>query len=570
MSRPANLDLEDFTSNLGHSPQNSSCEHGADGEADYPPTPTSPAQRILADRSRRVRPGSDRPQTAAARTQTPKTAFNDNGPERTSESNDRRTRRLQHAGIYTKAVKECRERLEAQEPQLNPNTSKVSVNVRVRPLFEHEASRGEWECISGSSTAGIAMVHEATEKVKRGLGKIPVMRNHTFQCAEFLGADITDEELYHRTAAGLTEQALSGKSSTIFMYGMTGSGKTYSMSAIHSLICPQLWELHPSLMVTFTSFEMIGKRCFDLLATQKPHPEVVLRMGEDHLLHACGATTVDCATPSELQDQLLKASAARETCATGTNATSSRSHAVYKLQLLAEDGQVLGAVTMIDLAGNEGTIESFYHSKEQMAETAEINSSLSVLKECLAARARGDAHVPYRQSTLTRVLQGALSSDSAFISVVATLSPASTHMEQSLNTLKTVATLTGGSRKPSVEERELSSQEDVKARLVPQKWDSKQLNAWIAKSKFRDTVKLPAGMNGATLMKLTALRLGSHCANAQIAQELFNAVRAEAKRVQALDAKTRQEMKQFSQKMASTSSYGFAKAAPSKPVASRK
>ena len=62
-------------------------------------------------------------------------------------------------------------------------------------------------------------------------------------------------------------------------------------------------------------------------------------------------------------------------------------------------GRKSGAITMIDLAGNEGSIESFFHDKAQMAATAEINSSLSTLKECLRGRANGSAYVPYRCST---------------------------------------------------------------------------------------------------------------------------------------------------------------------------
>lgn len=477
-----------------------------------------------------------------------------------------------HADVYKKAVADFRATLQGSVAGVKrPPQSNVSVNVRVRPLFDHEAIRGEWECISGQSSHGITVVHEATEKVKRNLGKIRVMRNHTFACSEFLGNDITDETLYERAASQLTSQATLGKSSTIFMYGMTGSGKTYSMSAIHKLIAPHIWQLAPGITVQFTSYELIGKRCFDLMAPVKPHPEVLLRMGEDGILAACGAIASSCKDPQELLERLMQASAARETCATGTNASSSRSHAVYKLQLDIP-GRKSGAITMIDLAGNEGSIESFFHDKAQMAATAEINSSLSTLKECLRGRANGSAYVPYRESTLTRVLQGALSSDDAFISVVATVSPTSTHMEHSLNTLKTVSTLTGGDRKPSVVEVELTSNQVVaKVELVPQKWDAKQTQAWIAKSEFKDLFVLPAGTTGAALMKLTAVRLTPMCGgNSDVAKALFAALRAESNRVKSNDAAMRQQMKAGGKKIAATSSYGFAKVAPTRPVVSRK
>ena len=86
--------------------------------------------------------------------------------------------------------------------------------------------------------------------------------------------------------------------------------------------------------------------------------------------------------------------------AAGANATSSRSHAVYQIRTPAA-----GRLLLVDLAGNEGSIETLYHSKEQMAEAAEINASLMALKNCLHASATSAPHIPYRDSTLTRVLQ---------------------------------------------------------------------------------------------------------------------------------------------------------------------
>ena len=105
------------------------------------------------------------------------------------------------------------------------------------------------------------------------------------------------------------------------------------------------------------------------------------------------------ASAEELVALLRAASARRETASTGANAQSSRSHAVYQLSL--RNG---GRLLLVDLAGNEGSIETLYHSKAQMAEAAEINASLMALKTCLHARATAAPHVPSRSSTTVRLL----------------------------------------------------------------------------------------------------------------------------------------------------------------------
>merc|ERR1711959_748964 len=95
-----------------------------------------------------------------------------------------------------------------------------------------------------------------------------------------------------------------------------------------------------------------------------------------------------------------------------------------------------GSLMLIDLAGNEGMIETFNHTREQMAQAAEINMSLMALKNCLQARALRQSRVPFRESVLTRVLRDALTRKEALTACVTCVSPACSHMEHSLNTLK--------------------------------------------------------------------------------------------------------------------------------------
>ena len=258
------------------------------------------------------------------------------------------------------------------------------------------------------------------------------------------------------------------------------------------------------------------------------------------------------ASAEELVALLRAASARRETASTGANAQSSRSHAVYQLSL--RNG---GRLLLVDLAGNEGSIETLYHSKAQMAEAAEINASLMALKTCLHARATAAPHVPsrnsttmamgrmhiltgyhhllaayqvpFRDSTLTRVLQDALTDAKATTAVLACLSPACSHLELSVRTMGVSVTLMGRDEQAR-QEAETLHEVGVR-RGGPATWTADELRAWLAERPFAARVALPDGATGASLMKLPVVRLqqGACGGDKEAAQALFDALRAAAR-----------------------------------------
>jgi len=339
---------------------------------------------------------------------------------------------------------------------------------------------------------------------------------------------------------------------------MTGSGKTYSTSIFQSKAPFELCDAG-LLPITTIGYELVGSRCFDLLNEEKN--EVFLRVGEDGATHVCGVNKHQASAPEEIVALLQRAAANRETAATGTNATSSRSHAVY--QLKAANG---GSLTMIDLAGNEGNIETAYHSKEQMTEAAEINSSLMTLRKCLQARALGQSHVPFRESALTRVLRDALITPDAETALLACVSPACSHLERTQATLKAAIQLMGETKPPAVVEQDIH----VKGIRLggPKTWDAEALRSWVAQQDFAGPVVLQAGLTGAAAMKLTVPRLAPMCGgNQDIAKELFAALRSATKEAAEKDKELRRDLKNGPKVV---SSHDFSKQAPSKPVVAKK
>jgi len=464
------------------------------------------------------------------------------------ESTDKRVRRIESSRAYTKGVQEFREANAVVQtpPASDRDFSSSRVFVRARPLFDHEAERGEWECVSACGTG--VVVHEGCEKVKMGHGRAKVLRNHNFP--EVTRIDSDEGVCSHLDY--LVQYACSGGQATLFMYGMTGSGKTYSTNLLHGS-APQ--HLTQAGGVELIAYELVGKKCFDLLAPDKR--EVYLRVGEDGATHIQGSTVCHADSAAMLESLLGQSAAARETAATGTNATSSRSHAVYQMAVASG-----GTLTIIDLAGNEGNIETFNHTRDQMKEAAEINKSLMVLKACIEARAAGKVHIPYRESQLTRVLRDALTSDDACTAVLCCISPACSHLERSLVTLRTAVNLTGRSNPRSPVEQVIQEKGVVKG--GPATWDSDALGTWVESQEFGDKVVLPEGMNGQRIMKLTAVRLAPICNDdREVAKLLFDALRVAAKEAAKRDREMRREFKAGPKP---GSSMTFSKAAPSNPI----
>ena len=268
-------------------------------------------------------------------------------------------------------------------------------------------------------------------------------------------------------------------------------------------------------------------------------------------MHVSGAVEQNVSSALELVTLLRAASSRREVAATGANATSSRSHAVYQISTPAG-----GRLLLVDLAGNEGSIETLYHSSAQMAEAAEINASLMALKNCLHARATGAPHIPFRDSTLTRVLKDALTDREASSAVLACLSPACSHFDLSVRTMAVAVKLTGRDEHAVVKTDNLRNT-GVK-REGPKKWDGDALATWLSEQPFAENVSLPLGCTGAALMKLTAVRLAAMCGgNREVGQEMFDALREATKTAAANELEMRKQIQAVG---ARGGSRGFAKA----------
>ena len=255
---------------------------------------------------------------------------------------------------------------------------------------------------------------------------------------------------------------LAGYNCTIFAYGQTGTGKTYTMSgdmtstfgvpSDEAGIIPRILqnlfmklELEDTENCVKVSFiELYNEELKDLLSadenaklkiyddnSKRGHASTIVQgMEEKHIQNAAEGIKV-------LQDGSLK----RQVAATKCNDLSSRSHTVFTITAYAkktndqgvEDFVSAGKLNLVDLAGSENIQRSGAENK-RAAEAGLINKSLLTLGRVINALVDRSSHIPYRESKLTRLLQDSLGGRTKTC-IIATISPAKSNLEETISTL---------------------------------------------------------------------------------------------------------------------------------------
>ena len=283
---------------------------------------------------------------------------------------------------------------------------------------------------------------------------------------------------------------MEGYHGTVFAYGMTGTGKTFSMQGtatspgVIPLAITDIFSYireTPSreFLLRVSYLEIYNEKIHDLLSTPPANAlggpgtpqqeEIKLREDSKRGVYASPLKEEIVQSPTQLLRVIARGDHARRTSSTQFNARSSRSHAVVQIVVesreripgngamgeskrsgLLPGGVRVSTLSLIDLAGSERAAET----KERRTEGSHINKSLLTLGTVIA-RLSGDKdkdgkpmdkdgkHLPYRDSKLTRLLQGALSGDS-LVSILCTIqigsagsaATANSHTGETLNTLK--------------------------------------------------------------------------------------------------------------------------------------
>jgi len=253
-------------------------------------------------------------------------------------------------------------------------------------------------------------------------GATVVPKTSTFDVDGVFGEDATQAEVFAEVGMPVLNAALAGFNGCVFAYGMTGSGKTYSLlhqDADKAGLLPRLvatlfaraqMDASNDYCVEAASLQVYNETVDDLL-------DADYQKGAGHNLNvlkggiADKATWVACSSAHQLLELFAGARKNIVYAETKMNKSSSRSHALFQLRISkrAKGGAVgtVALLSVVDLAGSERVKRSGVQGA-QFKEAVNINGSLLALGQVVSALAARKKHVPFRDSKLTRLLEGQL------------------------------------------------------------------------------------------------------------------------------------------------------------------
>ncbi|CAN6682771.1 unnamed protein product [Malus baccata var. baccata] len=313
---------------------------------------------------------------------------------------------------------------------------KILVSVRLRPLNDKEKAKND---VSDWCVKNNTVMYNNSHPDRP-------MSPSAYGFDRVFGWDCPTTKVYDEGAKEVVLSVINGINSTIFAYGQTSSGKTYTMKGITDYAVADIYdyiEKHSDreFVLKFSAMEIYNEAVRDLLSSESAQlrllddPEkgtVVEKLSEEILRDR-----------NHLEELLSVCEAQRKIGETSLNETSSRSHQILRLTIESSAREYLGiqslsklaaTVNFVDLAGSERVSQAL-SAGTRLKEGCHINRSLLTLGTVIRKLSKGkNGHVPYRDSKLTRILQNSLGGN-ARTAIICTLSPARSHVEQSKNTL---------------------------------------------------------------------------------------------------------------------------------------
>lgn len=261
----------------------------------------------------------------------------------------------------------------------------------------------------------------------------------------------TQETVFNTVAKNAIEWVSQGYNATIFAYGCTSSGKSFTLfgqekdPGIIPRTCKVLFDSISKnddmveVKIKCSFLEIYREHIRDLLSNSKEYdPEIRIRQNRISGVYIQGLIEKFVRTPEEILTSIKEGMLQRTTASTSLNSESSRSHAVVTLtvnQVLKDGSEIISKLNLIDLAGSENVGRSEAQGTT-LIEAQTINRSLSCLGNVIfALTEKGREHIPYRDSKLTYLLQDSLGGNSKTI-LIATASPSGLCYSETVNTLK--------------------------------------------------------------------------------------------------------------------------------------
>ncbi|KAK4740217.1 hypothetical protein R3W88_003914 [Solanum pinnatisectum] len=336
-------------------------------------------------------------------------------------------------GNRTPVSYQSTEELIAEPVDMSRAGESISVTVRFRPLSEREYNKGD----------EIVWYPDGDKIVRNEYNAATA-----FAFDRVFGPDTCTQEVYEVAARPVVKAAMEGINGTVFAYGVTSSGKTHTMHGdqnspgIIPLAIKDVFSIIQDtpgreFLLRVSYLEIYNEVINDLLDPMGQN----LRVREDTQgTYVEGMKEEVVLSPGHALSFIAAGEEHRHVGSNNFNLFSSRSHTIFTLMIESSahgdeyDGVIFSQLNLIDLAGSESSKTETTGLRRK--EGSYINKSLLTLGTVIGKLSEGKAfHVPYRDSKLTRLLQSSLSGH-GHVSLICTITPASSNMEETHNTLK--------------------------------------------------------------------------------------------------------------------------------------
>ena len=325
---------------------------------------------------------------------------------------------------------------------LKDKSESVKVVVRCRPLGGKEMEE-QRECIVNVDMNNCSIEVDNPQNIKE---KKTFTFDHTYDWRA------TQELIFNQTALPILESIMEGYNGTIFAYGQTGTGKTYTMEGNDNEtdkgIIPRSidWifnniKNYPAqqFLVRVSFVEIYNEEVRDLLSKVKRQKLNVRE--KDKVFYVENVTIIQSENSKMTLDIMKAGRVNRATGATKMNPGSSRSHSIFSITVESsttdEAGEAhykVGKLNLVDLAGSERQSKT-ESTGERFIEATKINLSLTCLGSVINKLVSGkQQYIPYRDSKLTMLLQDSLGGNTKTV-MIANVGPADYNYDETLNTL---------------------------------------------------------------------------------------------------------------------------------------
>lgn len=372
---------------------------------------------------------------------------------------------------------------------INTKTSTIKVAIRLRPLLPHEdfeywtvdlnkniiASKSENKNSANESFSSIKSDKINFINKNKYLNQLlldNVFIPQSFKFDKIFTKDITSEKIYLDICQDVIKQFINGINGTIFVYGQTTSGKTYTMLGNIN---------YPGILPCAL------KNLFDLLENEKKAKNLNYNLYCSYIeiynevIHDLIGNGTGCKITEDINYGLVIPEAQkicintfeegiqlkdigeekRQYKDTLINEYSSRSHTIFQLYLETsiQDKEKntfrnkYSLLNLVDLAGSERINNTDKNISINNNETGYINKSLFALSNVINKLSENkNNYIPYRDSKLTRLLSKGLGGGS-LVTIICNISPSANNFFQTVSTLRFANRAKHIKIKPAINER---------------------------------------------------------------------------------------------------------------------